>query len=267
MGLSPTVTRIQVTDSSLLSLREVCVGFRRGERHLVPVLRAVSLELDAGETVAVLAQRARGKTTLLRVASGMQRPGAGRVCFEGRDLWECSDRERSRLLARRIALVRPVAPGVDVPMLAHVEAPLSVVCGRREARRGALAALERVGASECAGQRWGSLADWERALAALAQGIARKPSLLLVDDLTATLGLVETDELAQLIYTLGGEMGMGVLMSVSDANAAAWSERIATLSGGELLEPPKPPEGEGGSVIEFPRNSSAGPDVRRGAAS
>ncbi len=252
---------------SLLSLRGVSLGFRRSEQHVVEALRGVSLDVDVGEVVSVLAQRACGKTTLLRVAAGMWRPGAGRVYFEGRDLWVLPDRERSGLLARRIALVRPVAPGVDVPMLMHVATPLSVVCSKREARRRALAALERVGASDCAGQRWRSLADWERALAALAQGIARKPSLLLVDDLTARLGLVETDELTQLIDTLCGEMKMGVLMSVSHANATAWSRRIATLSGGELLEPPRPPWDEGDNVIEFPGDSSAGPGVRRGAAS
>ncbi len=254
-------------DPSLLSLRRVSLGFRRSERHVVEALRNVSLDIDGGEVVSVLAQRACGKTTLLRVAAGMWRPGAGRVYFEGRDLWELSDRQRSGLLARRIALVRPVAPGADVPMLMHVATPLSVVCGKREARRGALAALERVGASECAGQRWRSLADWERALAALAQGIAREPSLLLVDDLTATLGLVETDELTRLIDALCGEMKMGVLMSVSHASATAWSQRIATLSGGELLEPPRPPRDEGANVIEFPGDSSAGPGIRRGAAS
>ncbi len=215
-------------------------------------LRDVSLDVDVGEVVSVLARRAQGKTTLLRVAAGMRRPGAGKVYFEGRDLWALSDRERSGLLATRIALVRPVAPGADVPMLAHVETPLIVVGGKREARQGALAALERVGASGCAEQRWGSLADWERALVALAQGIARKPSLLLVDDLTVRLGLVETDELTRLIDVLCGEMKMGVLMSVSDAHATVWSRRIATLSGGELLEPPRPPQGEPGNVIEFP---------------
>ncbi len=218
------------------------------------MLKDVALDVGVGEVVSVLARRAQGKTTLLRVAAGMRQPGAGKVYFEGRELWELSDGERSGLLARRIALVRPLAPGVDIPTLEHVEVPLRLVCGRREARRGALAALERVGASDCARQRWGSLADWERALVALAQGIARQPSLLLVDDLTATLGLVETDELTRLIDTLCREMKMGVLMSASDANATAWSQRIATLSRGELLEPPRH---EPDNVIEFPGEESA----------
>ena len=64
---------------SVLSLTEVCLSFPRGRRHVVRVLTDVSLEVDAGEVVAVLAQRAQGKTSLLRVAAGMQRPDRGRV--------------------------------------------------------------------------------------------------------------------------------------------------------------------------------------------
>jgi ABC-type cobalamin/Fe3+-siderophores transport system ATPase subunit len=254
----------------LLSLRRVCLGFSRGGRHVVEALRNVSLELDAGEVVSVLAQRAQGKTTLLRVAAGMQRPTAGHVRFDGRDLWGLSDRERSRLLARRIALVRSVEPGVDIPMLEHVATPLKIVHGKRQARSRAQAALERVGATEYAGQRWKSLADWEQALVALAQGIARKPSLLLVDDLTVTLGLTQTDELTRLVASLAEETRMGVLMSVSDAHATAWSQRIATLAGGELLEPPTPPEDDErqDNVIDFPGDGAASVrGYKRGMAS
>ncbi len=255
--------------AQLLSLRRVCLGFSRGGRHVVEALRNVSLDLDAGEVVSVLAQRAQGKTMLLRVAAGMQKPTAGQVRFEGRELWELTDRERSRLLARRIALVGSVGPGVDIPMQEHVATPLKIVYGKREAQSRAQAALERVGATEYADQHWRSLADWERALVALAQGIARKPSLLLVDDLTVTLGLTQTDELTQLIASLAEELGTGVLMTVSDAHATMWSQRIATLAGGELLEPPTPPEDDReDNVIDFPGDGSAsGRGYERGMAS
>jgi ABC-type cobalamin/Fe3+-siderophores transport system ATPase subunit len=240
--------------SELLSLRKVRLHYVRGGRHVVEALRDVSLDVNAGEVVSVLAQRAQGKTTLLRVAAGMQRPTAGQVRFAGRDLWELTDRERSRLLAKHIALARSIGPGIDIPMLEHVATPLKIVYPKREARSRARAALERVGATECAAQHWQGLADWERALVALAQAIARKPSLLLVDDLTVTLGLTQTDELTQLVASLAEELEMGVLMSVSDAHATVWSQRIATLAGGELLEPPTPPEDdrEQGNVIDFP---------------
>jgi predicted ABC-type transport system involved in lysophospholipase L1 biosynthesis ATPase subunit len=250
---------------SVLSLTGVCLSFPRGRRHVIRVLDDVSLELDAGETVAVLAQRAQGKTSLLRVAAGIERPDRGQVRFEGEDIWAFSERRRSRLLGGQIGWVGPAVPDLDVPMLANVALPLFATCGKNEAYARATAALERVGARECAQQFWGSLADWERALVAVAQGIAREPKLLLVDDLTASLGLGEIDEVMQLLDELAKEQRFGVLMSVSDASATGWA-RIATLAGGELFEMPRPPAQQG-NIIDFPGIGPGTRDPRRGISS
>jgi predicted ABC-type transport system involved in lysophospholipase L1 biosynthesis ATPase subunit len=250
---------------SLLSLTEVSLSFSRGRRHVVPVLSDVSLQVDAGEVLSVLAQRAQGKTSLLRVAAGMQRPDRGLVSFEGEDLWGLSDRRRSRLLGQQIGWVGSTVPDLDVPMLAYVALPLFAAYGNREANARALSALERVGAEGCVEQFWESLADWERALVAIAQGIAREPKLLLVDDLTASLGLGEIDDVIRLLDTLAKERGFAVLMSVSDASATMWA-RIATLAGGELLETPKLPAQQG-NIIDFPAAGPGTRDPRRGISS
>jgi predicted ABC-type transport system involved in lysophospholipase L1 biosynthesis ATPase subunit len=251
---------------SVLSLTEVCLSFRRGRRHVIRVLVDVSLQVDAGEVVAVLAQRAQGKTSLLRIAAGIERPDRGHVHFAGEDIWSFSERRRSRLLGGEIGWVGSTVPDLDVPMLANIALPLFATYGKREAYARARAALERVGAKECAEQFWGSLADWERALVAVARGIAREPRLLLVDDLTISLGLGEADEVLQLLDALAKEHRFGVLMSVSDANATGWSGRVATLSGGELLERVRPPE-ELGNLIDFPGVRPGERDSRRGISS
>jgi predicted ABC-type transport system involved in lysophospholipase L1 biosynthesis ATPase subunit len=232
---------------------------------MIRVLDDVTLEIDAGEVVAVLAQRAQGKTSLLRIAAGMERPDRGHVYFEGEDLWGFSERRRSRLLGGQIGWVRPAVPDLDMPMLANVALPLFATCGKREAYKRARAALERVGAQECAEQFWESLADWERALVAIAQGIAREPRLLLVDDLTISLGLGEADEVTHLLDTLATEQGFAVLMSVSDANATGWSGRVATLAGGELLETSSPTVE--GNIIDFPVARPGAREPRRDISS
>ncbi|HEY3866334.1 MAG TPA: ABC transporter ATP-binding protein [Solirubrobacteraceae bacterium] len=248
---------------SVLSLTGVCLSFPRGRRHVIRVLADVTFELDAGETVAVLAQRAQGKTSLLRVAAGIERPDRGCVRFEGEDIWEFSERRRSRLLGGQIGWVGPAVPDLDVPMLADVALPLFATYGKSESYARARAALARVGAEECAEQLWGSLADWERALVAVAKGIAREPRLLLVDDLTLSLGLAEADEITRLLDTLAVEQGFAVLMSVSDAAATSWSRRVATLAGGELLESVRPPAREG-NIIDFPAAGQGGREQGRG---
>jgi predicted ABC-type transport system involved in lysophospholipase L1 biosynthesis ATPase subunit len=253
---------------SVFALAGVCVSFPRGQRHLVRVLADVSLEVDRGEVVSVLAQRAQGKTTLLRVAAGIVKPDRGRVYLDGEDLWELADRRRSRLLSSHVGMVAHSAPDIEVPVLESIALPLLVSrTSKREAYERARRALERVGAGECAEQFWGSLADWERALVAIARGIAREPALLLVDDLTVSFGLEETERITKLLATLAKELDLGVLMCVSDAEAMLWSERMARLVDGELLEDPVPPPERPGNIIDFPGDGAAGDGPSYGMSS
>jgi putative ABC transport system ATP-binding protein len=210
----------------------------------------VSLDVYAGEVVAVLAQRAQGKTSLLRVAAAMERPDRGSVLFAGEDMWRKTDAHGRRARRRRgaprsldapIALVRLAAPDVDVPLGEGIALPLMGSHSARRARELARGALEEVGAGECASRRWSDLSDGERARVAIAQGISRDPKVLLVDDLTATLGLSETEEVAMLLHALAAARGLGVLMGVGDARATRWSERVATLAGGALMLEPSHP--------------------------
>jgi predicted ABC-type transport system involved in lysophospholipase L1 biosynthesis ATPase subunit len=236
----------------ILSLREAWLSFPRGRRHVVRVLADISLDVQAGEVVAVIAQRAQGKTSLVRIAAGMRRPDRGNVLFAGKDMWRLSDRERSRLLRGQIGLVERIAPQLDVPVLTGIALPLLDAHGRREAYARATRALAHVGASECARQHWRELADWERALVALARGIARDPKLLLVDDLAATLGLGEREEIGGQLGALAAERGIAVLSCAADAGLAGVSDRVASLADGRLVMPPRTPEPAQGNIIDFP---------------
>jgi predicted ABC-type transport system involved in lysophospholipase L1 biosynthesis ATPase subunit len=235
----------------VLSLREVSLSFPRGRRHVVRVLADVSLDLHAGECVSVLAGRSQGKTSLLRVSAGMERPNRGSVMFAGEDVWRLPDRRRSRLLSSEIALVERVAPHLDVPVLTGVALPLLDRCGRRDAYARAKSALAQVGASECARQHWGELADSERALVALAHGIAREPKLLLVDDLAATLGIEEHAEVGELLGMLAAEREIAVLVCAGDSGPTPAADRVGSLGGGALLVSPAVPAA-GTNVLEFP---------------
>jgi ABC-type cobalamin/Fe3+-siderophores transport system ATPase subunit len=246
-----------------LSLRGVWLSYPRGRRHVVRVLVDVSLEVRPGEVVAVLAQRAQGKTSLLRVAAGMERPDRGSVLFAGRDVWRAGEgarrwgprRRRTRSLSVPIALVRMAPPDVDVPVGEGIALPLMGAHGGRRARELAARALDETGAGECASRLWEDLSDGERARVAIAHGISREPRVLLVDDLSATLGLRETEEISMLLHALAAARGLGVLMSVGDAAATRWSERVATLAGGELLLEPAPPRAPASAypnVVDFP---------------
>ena len=268
--------------SELLLLTDVSKSYRRGSQDL-RVLQGASLKVGAGEVVCVLGSRGQGKTTLLRIAAGMESADAGLVSFDGQNIAALSDRALSHLLGTRIAWAGKSGPELPIRMLDYVEMPLLAREGGRAAqwwrwmRRGperrrstatvdarARAALERVGAPGCADQLWESMSDWERALVEIAQAIAGEPALLLVDDLTDALGMRETDELTALLRTLSRELGIGVLMSVSDPQATLLSDRIVSLAGGRLTPGPQSPPG---NVIEFPDLSPSRRDAQRGGIS
>jgi len=233
----------------LLALRGVSKRYRRGSQELC-VLRDVSLTIRAGELVCVLGTRGQGKTTLLRIAAGMESADAGAVRFAGRELAGLSDAELSRLLGTQIAWAGRSGPGMRMRMLDYVATPLLVGRGRGgDVERRARAALERVGASDCAEAGWETISDWERALVELAQAIAGDPALLLIDDVTDMLGVRETDEFVGLLRSLTRESQLAVLMSASNPQATLLADRIASLAAGTLTEGPPPGEGV---VIEFP---------------
>ncbi|MGH2852608.1 MAG: ATP-binding cassette domain-containing protein [Solirubrobacteraceae bacterium] len=243
--------------SALLSLQGVGKRYRRGEltRWL---LRGVTLHLDAGEVVSVVAMRSQGKTTLLRIAAGMMAPDEGLVLLGREDLSGLSDPAHSRLLREQVGWAGRGGPGLGVPMLDYVALRLAIGgrTRRREVRSFALAALKRVGMEHSAERRWEDLSDWERALVELAQAIAGGPRLLLIDDLIDGLGARETEEVALLVRALARELGMGVLMAVSDPEAALCSHRVLSLAAGRLSV--MAGEEESGNVIDLARRRLRG---------
>jgi ABC-type cobalamin/Fe3+-siderophores transport system ATPase subunit len=234
---------------TLLALERISKSHWRG-RHEIVVLDEVSLELDPGELVAIFGQRAAGKTTLLRIAAGIEPPDAGSVRFEGRPL----DAGRGRRLAglhARIGWVGrqgPFASGVR--MLDHVALPLLRSFVADEAERRATRALKRVGAGELAGARWHELSDAERTLVTIAHAIVREPALLLADDPTSGLGIEERETVLSLLRLIAEEQQMAVLATVPEIPDALRSHRVMSLSDGELIQAARRDPGE---VIAFPR--------------
>jgi putative ABC transport system ATP-binding protein len=225
-----------VSDAAeLLALRGIEKGYRRGGRWL-RVLSDVSLRVDRGEVVAVVGARGEGKTTLLKIAAGLELPDAGAVHLGAIDLARCSDEERSRHLGAEISWVHRDGTGLRFEVLDYVGLPLAI--GRRRGRRAvealAMQALERVGAADCAHQRWEELSNWERVLVGFARGAVGEPRLMVVDDVVDGLGMRRTREAGELLRSLVEELGCGVLMSVSDLEVALVADRVWSFERGGL---------------------------------
>jgi ABC-type branched-subunit amino acid transport system ATPase component len=180
----------------------------------------------------------------------------GSVCFAGCNLGGLSERARAQLLGNEIGWACRGGPGgLRIEVRDYVGLPLvkGLRLRRKEPRQRACETLERVGVGGCAGSQWQVLADWERVLVELAQGIVGRPRLLLVDDLLGGLSMGRVQEAMRLIRGLVAEFGFGVLMVASDGEPAVFADRAWMLEDGELTAmDDSAVEGENPTVIDFP---------------
>ncbi len=236
---------------TLLRLASVQKSYTRGPRVL-HVLKGASLDVHAGQLVSVYGQRGAGKTTLLRIAAGFEQPESGSVSFDGVDLAGVSRGRRSQIHSCEIGWVERAGPqSRDLLIRVYVALPLYRRLGPVEAQHRAMVALAKVGAEDAAEQRWSSLSDTARTLVAIAHALVREPRLVVVDDPTGGLSIIDRERVTGLLRSAAEDGGLGVLMAVPDMPAMQHAHEVRSLSRGRLLAPADPPTG-GGTVVEFP---------------
>ncbi len=225
---------------SLLSLEGVGKRYRHGSRERL-ALRDVTVSVESGEFVVVLGTRRSGRSTLLRVAAGLERPDEGRVSFDGVDL-AASTRPVGRQLC--YCLTSFFSMEGD-RVLDHVAAPLLARrASRGAARERALRALQRAVADHLAPLTPDELDGAERVRVSIARALAPEPRLLVIVDPAAHAGTLQRDPLLRLLGSLPGDDGPSVLMSTDDGMCVSGADRLLLLDGGELRSEVDSPRAE-----------------------
>jgi len=215
---------------TLLALENVSKAYGRGSDRR-PVLCDVSLQLDGGELLAIWGIRHSGRSTLLRIAAGLERPDSGDVRLEGESLvGHGADAVSSRIGYCR----RSFGPGDTGTVLDRiVESQLVRGALHEEVSIRARRALLRVGAEQCASLRPSQLDGTETMRVAIARAIASEPRLLVVDDPTLGVDPLRRDEILLLLRSLADE-GIAVLTNTDRATGLAGADRALALGDGEL---------------------------------
>ena len=216
----------------------LCRHYRMGET-VIRAVDGVSLEVQPGEFVALLGTSGSGKSSMLNLIAGLDRPTSGSVIVQERDLAKLSREELARYRLHVVGMVfqsfnlissMTVAENVELPLrFAEVER------GRRESL--SRQALERVGLKARMHHRPSELSGGEQQRAALARALINRPKLLLADEPTGNLDSHTGIEIMDIVQGLNRELGMTVVMVTHErALAERYAQRMMFLADGKLID-------------------------------
>ena len=211
--------------------------YRMGE-SLVRALDGVTLEIAAGDFVALLGASGSGKSTLLNLLAGLDRPTGGSVVVLGRDLAKLSSPELARYRRETVGIVFQAFNLVSsMTVLQNVELPMRFAeVERNERDLRAREALDRVGLSKRLDHRPSELSGGEQQRVALARALVNRPTILLADEPTGNLDSRTGNEILTLIRDLNHSLNMTVVMVTHErALAEQFAKRIVMMGDGRLV--------------------------------
>src|SRR5271154_4158293 len=205
---------------------------------LIRAVDDVSLEIGAGEFLALLGTSGSGKSTLLNLMAGLDRPSAGSIVAQGRNLSELSSIELAQYRSRTVGMVFQsfnLLPRMTLEE--NVELPLRLAEVDRAERGGRVQeALERVRLEKRLTHRPSELSGGEQQRAALARALVNRPTLLFADEPTGNLDSATGESIMLLLKEIQQKLGMTIIMVTHERPLAdRFADRIAALADGKLL--------------------------------
>ena len=194
----------------------------------------VSLEIGAGESVAVTGPSGAGKSTLLALLAGLDLPTRGRVLLEGHDLTGLDEDGRARLRAQRVGFVFQSFHLIPtMTALENVAVPLELA-GNPEASQRAAQELTSVGLGDRLHHYPTQLSGGEQQRVALARALAPDPAILVADEPTGNLDEATGKQIVDLLFTKHAERGMTLVLVTHDTTLAQRCDRVVRLRSGRI---------------------------------
>jgi len=204
------------------------------------VLKDITLKVQKGQAIAIVGPSGSGKSTLLNIIGALDRPTAGRVLFDGKDLDKLDDIELARIRNSEIGFVFQlhhllpqctVLENIIVPTLADKNRFL-----RKEVEERAINLLQCVGLKDWSLHRPGQLSGGQRQRVAVVRALINKPELLLADEPTGSLDEHASQNIAELLVELNRSEEVTLILATHSIKLAEYMERVLELSNGVLKD-------------------------------
>lgn len=215
-------TSIATANAPIIQLRDVVKRFPVGDDE-VTILHGISLDIMPGEFVSIVGPSGNGKSTLLNMVTGIDRPSAGQVLVTGRDVVGMSENELAKWRGQQVGIIFQFFQMLpSLSLLQNVSLPMEFAgkYGRVERRERAYHLLELVGLADQAGKLPSMVSGGQQQRAAIARALATDPPLLVADEPTGNLDAKTAAQVFDIFMKLVEEQGKTLLMVTHDAHLA-----------------------------------------------
>jgi len=222
--------------NSVVTARHLTRTYVGGEGNEIRVLRGVDLDIQPGETVAIVGPSGAGKSTLLHLLGGLDTPTSGEIELAGRQIAGLPDVELARIRNRTVGFVFQFHHLLrDFSALENVMIP-QLIAGRSrsDARRRARDLLEQVGLADRTSHRPGRLSGGEQQRVAVARALANEPPLLLADEPSGNLDMDTSEQLHDVLFELVSEHRSALVLVTHNRPLASRAGRVLEVTGGTL---------------------------------
>ncbi len=225
--------------SPIVQIRELSKLYMHGDIE-VTALHRVSLDIEAGEFVALMGPSGSGKSTLLHIIAGIDRPTSGQCIVQDTDVGALSETDLADWRNNHVGFVFQTFNLIPVlTAFENVELPLLLTqLNARERRQHVEVALQLVGLADRMKHLPRQLSGGQEQRVAIARALVTDPTLLVADEPTGNLDAHAAAEVLELMQMLNRSAGKTVIMVTHDPKAAAYAKRTVHLEKGELLASP-----------------------------
>ncbi len=219
----------------MVKLVDVYKAYKIGKRYLI-VLKGVNLEVERGESVAILGKSGSGKTTLLNIIAGLDRPSHGHVYVDGVDLVYLSEDELARFRRSTISFIFQSYNLIsELTALENVLLAQKAKFGKMDKVK-AMQILNLVGLEEHANHKPHELSGGQQQRVAIAMALAKSPKLIIADEPTGALDSRTKEQVLDLLLEAKEKLGTTLLVVTHDEDVAERMERVIQIKDGEIVE-------------------------------
>ena len=222
---------------AIVEVRDLHKSFTRGT-ETIEVLQGLTLDVGAGEFLALMGPSGSGKTTLLNLIAGLDRPTGGTITVGPNEISAMSESELARWRTRHVGFVfqfyylLPVLTAYENVELPLLLLPLTTAQRKKQVEN----ALGLVGLTDRMGHRPGQLSGGQQQRVGIARALVTDPTLIVADEPTGDLDTKSADAILTLLEVVRAQLGKTIIMVTHDPGCASHAHRLVRLDKGKLVE-------------------------------